>query len=168
MAKIMSGHAVQVASATIDKHVASTTTDKYAPSTQTALYKKPSASDQAAKPAPVRTASTNGFALASLDSKPADKAVADQPDTNRADNALLAWAQRQLAQVVQLAKDSRCDDAAMVRGPPLQARGRQQWQCSPLGSTFYKDDGTYLGSSRLTATPQKSISRVAAVHVYVE
>jgi hypothetical protein len=40
--------------------------------TQTAPYKKPSASDQAAKPAPVRTASTNGFALASLDSKPAE------------------------------------------------------------------------------------------------
>jgi uncharacterized protein YcbK (DUF882 family) len=74
MAKIMSGHAVQVASATIDKHVAAATIDKHAPAmaTQTVPYKKPSASDQAAKPAPVRTASTNGFALASLDSKPAE------------------------------------------------------------------------------------------------
>jgi uncharacterized protein YcbK (DUF882 family) len=74
MAKIMSGHAVQVAAATSDKHVASATTDKHVaavtadkngPSTQTAPYKKPAAKDQdaAAKPA-------QGFALASLDSKP--------------------------------------------------------------------------------------------------
>ena len=54
MAKIMSGHAVQVAAA-----------DRHAPATQTAPYKKPAAKDQdaAAKPA-------QGFALASLDSKP--------------------------------------------------------------------------------------------------
>jgi hypothetical protein len=81
MAKIMSGHAVQVASATTDKQVASATTDKHVasatadkhvaaadrigPATQTAPYKKPAAKDQdaAAKPA-------QGFALASLDSKP--------------------------------------------------------------------------------------------------
>jgi uncharacterized protein YcbK (DUF882 family) len=80
MAKIMSGHAVRVASATTDKFasattdkVAAATTDKHGPSTQTAPYKKPAAGDQvaAAKPAPVRTASAQGFALASLDSKPA-------------------------------------------------------------------------------------------------
>jgi uncharacterized protein YcbK (DUF882 family) len=54
MAKIMSGHAVQVAAV-----------DKHGPATQTAPYKKPSAKDQdaAAKAA-------QGFALASLDSKP--------------------------------------------------------------------------------------------------
>jgi uncharacterized protein YcbK (DUF882 family) len=53
MAKIMSGHAVQVAAA-----------DRHGPATQTAPYKKPAAKDQdaAAKPA-------QGFALASLDSK---------------------------------------------------------------------------------------------------
>jgi uncharacterized protein YcbK (DUF882 family) len=92
MAKIMSGHAVHVASATTDKILASattdkllasTTTDKYVaaatvdkqgPATQTALYKKPAANDQdaAARTAPVRTAAANGFALASVDSKPAE------------------------------------------------------------------------------------------------
>jgi uncharacterized protein YcbK (DUF882 family) len=73
MAKIMSGHAVQVAAASTEKHVASATADRLAPATQTAPYKKSSGSDQAAaaKPAPVRTAAASGFALASLDSKPA-------------------------------------------------------------------------------------------------
>jgi uncharacterized protein YcbK (DUF882 family) len=90
MAKIMSGHAVNVAAATNDKHVAAATTDKrvaaattdkrvaalaadkVGPATQTAPYRKPAASDQAAKAAPVRTAATDGFALASLDSKPVE------------------------------------------------------------------------------------------------
>jgi uncharacterized protein YcbK (DUF882 family) len=83
IAKIMSGHAVHVASATTDKLLASATTDKYVaaatadkngPATQTAPYKKPAANDQdaAAKPAPVRTAAATGFALASVDSKPVE------------------------------------------------------------------------------------------------
>jgi uncharacterized protein YcbK (DUF882 family) len=95
MAKIMSGHAVQVAAATTDKHFAAATTDKHfaaattdkrfaaattdkrAPATQIAPYKKLATVDQdaAAKPAPVRTAATNGFALASMDSKPAKTAT---------------------------------------------------------------------------------------------
>jgi uncharacterized protein YcbK (DUF882 family) len=110
MAKIMSGHAVHVASATTDKILASATTDKIlasattdkilasattdkllasatadkyvaaatvdkqGPATQTALYKKPAANDQdaAARIAPARTAAVNGFALASVDSKPVE------------------------------------------------------------------------------------------------
>jgi uncharacterized protein YcbK (DUF882 family) len=74
MAKIMSGHAVHVASATTDKYVAAATADKNGPATQTALYKKPAANDQdeAARIAPVRTAAANGFALASVDSKPVE------------------------------------------------------------------------------------------------
>jgi uncharacterized protein YcbK (DUF882 family) len=88
MAKIMSGHAVRVASAATDKPLGSATTEKYAasattaaattdrlgPPTQTAPYRKPAVSDQnaAAKSAPVHIAATNGFALASVDSKPAE------------------------------------------------------------------------------------------------
>jgi uncharacterized protein YcbK (DUF882 family) len=54
MAKIMTGHAVQVAAA-----------DKHGPAMQAAPYKKPAAKDQDAAAKPVQ-----GFALASLDSKP--------------------------------------------------------------------------------------------------
>jgi uncharacterized protein YcbK (DUF882 family) len=79
MAKIMSRHAVQVAAATADKHVASATSDKHlavatSPTTPTAPYKKLAAKDQdaVAKSAPARAATTNGFALASLDSKPVE------------------------------------------------------------------------------------------------
>jgi uncharacterized protein YcbK (DUF882 family) len=59
MAKIMSGHAVQVAAA-----------DKHAPMAPTAPYKKPAAKDQDATAKPAQ-----GFALASLDSKPVVRAA---------------------------------------------------------------------------------------------
>jgi uncharacterized protein YcbK (DUF882 family) len=88
MAKIMSGRAVQVAAATMDKRIVAAATDKRVaaatadkrpptPATQTAPYKKLASLDQdaAAKPAPARTPATNGFALASTDSKPAKLAA---------------------------------------------------------------------------------------------
>jgi hypothetical protein len=84
MAKIMSGHAVHVAAAT-DMHTAAATTDRRVASAPADKHAT------AATTAPATPAAARGFALASLESKPADRpasaAAASQPSKTTTSSA---------------------------------------------------------------------------------
>ncbi len=94
---------------------------------------------------------------------PADKAGEQTADRRGGDSTVLAWAAGQLQQVVQLAKDNKCDDAAKVAAA-ISARAPDFYAQNVATNRDLKACMAYIAAAHDCAEKAAADKAAAAAH----